>query len=114
MEQYKLDNIRTAIARSPNAIGPMLGRLVIEGNIPVEAVGELLDATKTTVYRWIHEETHPSKKSDTDLIKLLIQVLRKAQRAKELPLDGTKLERIAKTHALVKEYYPQILAPAKK
>lgn len=104
------EQIRVAHEADPEAIGPILADLVIEGNVPVEAVASLLNVSEPTVYRWMYGESAPRDADKIAKIKRLLTVLRKAKRAKDLPLSGTTKERIKATGNIVIKHRPPIRA----
>jgi IS30 family transposase len=105
--EHKIEQIKKARAEDKDALGPLLGEFVIEGNVPVEAVAELVKVSGTTVYRWMYGESHPGKVYEP-YIKKLLTILRKAKRAKQLPLEGSTKARIKQTGQLVIEHRPPI------
>lgn len=98
--------IADARAANPDALGPILGELVIEGNVPVEAVAELMSVSDVTIYRWMYGSVSPRDADKILKLKRLITVLRKAKRARDLPLGGTMRERIKQTGRLVVAHRP--------
>lgn len=102
----KLDQINLARTADPEALGPMLGELVINGNVPIEAVASLLAVSEPTIYRWMYSESQPRDADKIVKIKRLLTVLRKAKRARDLPLRGTVKDRIKLTGQLVVDHRP--------
>jgi hypothetical protein len=102
----RIEDIQRARAADPEALGPILAELVIDGNVPVEAVAQLLVVSEPTVYRWMYGHSHPRDQDKIAKIKRLLTVLRKAKRAKDLPLSGTTKERVKQTGALVIKHKP--------
>ena len=102
----KINQINAARIADPDALGPMLGELVIRGNVPVEAVASLLAVSEPTIYRWMYSESVPRDADKIVKIKRLLTVLRKATRAKDLPLRGTIKDRIKQTGQLVVDHRP--------
>lgn len=100
------DQIHKARIDDPDALGPTLGELVLDGNVPIDAVAKLLSVSEPTIYRWMYAESHPRDRDKIQKIKRLLTVLRKAKRARELPLEGTGQERAEKMGALVLKYRP--------
>lgn len=98
--------ISAARAADPEAVGPILAELVIEGNIPVDTVAALLAVSEPTIYRWMYGDSHPRDPDKIAKINRLLTVFRKAKRSKDLPLAGTATERAKATVALVKKYRP--------
>lgn len=90
----------------PDSPGPILGELVIEGNVPVEAVAQLMAVSTVTVYRWMYGATVPIDRDKLLKLQRLLTILRKAKRARDLPLDGTVPERIAAMGELVVRHRP--------
>lgn len=105
--EHKVQTIRNARAVDRDALGPMLGEFVLDGNVPVEAIAGMVKVSGTTVYRWMYGESVPGQVYEP-FIKKLLTVLRKAKRAKQLPLEGTTSARIKATAALVIEHRPPI------
>lgn len=99
--------IANARATDPEALGPMLGELVVAGNLPVEAVAELLSVSDVTIYRWMYGVVGPRDPGKILKLKRLLTVLRKAQRARELPLGGSVKERCKAVFQLVLTHRPQ-------
>lgn len=94
----------------PTAVGPVLGKLLIDGNVPIEAAAALLNVSEPTIYRWMYGHSVPRDLDKIAKIKALLMVLRKAKRAKELPLTGAMKDRIAKTGELALTYRPIVRA----
>jgi len=102
------DQIAAARAADPDALGPILAELAIDGNVPIEAISKLLSVSKPTVYRWMYGQTAPLAQPDKILkLERLITTLRKAKRARDLPLQGTITGRTTATYALVLKHKPQ-------
>lgn len=102
----RLQEIAKARAADPDALGPMLAELIIEGNVPVEAVAELLHVSEPTVYRWMYGSSKPRDIDKIDKIKKLLTILRKAKRARDLPLAGNTKDRVKATGQLVVKHRP--------
>lgn len=102
----RMEQIAAARAAYPEALGPILAELVIDGNIPVEAIAELLAVSKLTVYRWMYGEACPRDRDKIEKVKRLLTVLRKAKRARDLPLSGSMNDRIKATGQLVIKHRP--------
>lgn len=102
----RIDDIRKAREADPEALGPILAELVIDGNVPVEAVAQLLVVSEPTIYRWMYGHSKPRDLDKIAKIKRLLTVLRKAKRAKDLPLSGTTKDRVKATAALVVKHKP--------
>lgn len=102
----KRANILLARKEDPEAIGPMLGELIIQGNIPVAAAAEILAVSEPTVYRWMYGHAKPTDKDKILKIKRLLTVFRKAKRAKDLPLYGSAPVRFARTMDLLDLHKP--------
>jgi hypothetical protein len=100
------DQIAAARLADPEALGPMLGELVVEGNIPVEAVAELLSVSDVTVYRWMYGTVSPRDADKILKLKRFLTVLRKARRARDLPLSGTVRARVQAVGRLVLAHRP--------
>lgn len=104
----RLDDIAAARKADPEALGPILAELIIDGNVPVEAVAGLLVVSEPTIYRWMYGYSKPRDLDKIAKIKKLLTVLRKAKRGKDLPLAGTTKERVKATGQLVVKYRPPI------
>lgn len=104
----RMTGIAQARANDPEAVGPILAELVIDGNVPIEAVSQLLNVSEPTIYRWMYSHSHPRDADKIAKIKRLLTVLRKAKRARDLPLSGTTKERIKAVGALVMKHRPAI------
>jgi IS30 family transposase len=102
----KINQINEARIADPDAIGPMLGQLVIRGNVPIQAVADLLSVSEPTIYRWMYSESTPRDADKILKIQRLLTVLRKAGRAKDLPLRGSIKDRIKATGQLVIDHRP--------
>lgn len=102
----RLESIKAAREADPEALGPTLAELVIDGNVPIEAVASLLNVSEPTIYRWMYSSSKPRDLDKIAKIKRLLTVLRKAKRAKDLPLSGTIKERIKQTGQLVVKHRP--------
>lgn len=105
--EHKVDAIRKARLADKDALGPMLGELVVDGNVPIDPVAEMLHVSGTTVYRWMYGESQPGQVY-IPFIKRMCTILRKAKRARQLPLEGSMAERIKATVALVLEHRPPV------
>ena len=101
ISQSKIDGIAEARLNSPNTLGPMLGELVIGGNVPIAGIAMLLRVSNPTVYRWMYGYSEPTDADKILKIKRLLTVLRKAKRAKDLPMHGSIKERLSALRALV-------------
>lgn len=99
--------IANARAADPDALGPMLGELVVEGHVPIEAVAQLLSVSDVTIYRWMYGTASPRDADKIVKIKRLLSILRKARRAKDLPLAGNIKTRIIATGKIVRDHMPQ-------
>jgi len=98
--------IADARLADPDALGPILGELVIEGNVPVGAVAQLMGVSAVTVYRWMYGTVVPREPSRLNKLERLLTVLRKAKRAHTLPLGGSVPDRIQAVAALVIAHRP--------
>jgi len=103
----RLKQIAEARIADPDALGPTLAELIIDGNVPVEVVAELLSVSDVTIYRWMYGEARPRDADKIIKIKRLITILRKAKRAKDLPLAGTVKERCKAMQRVVRTHKPQ-------
>lgn len=103
----RIEQIAALRKEDPEALGPMLGELAINGRVPVDCLAMLLQVSEPTIYRWMYGESKPSRVFHPD-IKKVLTILRKAKRSKQLPLEGTQAERVKLFIALVKEYKQQI------
>jgi hypothetical protein len=100
------EQIAAARNADPEALGPMLGELVVEGNIPVEAVAELLNVSDVTVYRWMYGTVSPRDADKILKLKRFLTILRKAKRARDLPLSGSVRERVKGVGRIVMAHRP--------
>jgi hypothetical protein len=98
------DQIAAARAAKPDALGPILAELIIEGNVPVEIIATLLAVSEPTVYRWMYGASEPRDADKILKVKRLLTILRKSKRAKDLPLEGNTKERIDLFIALVAKH----------
>jgi hypothetical protein len=90
----------------PDALGPILGELVVEGNVPVKLVATLLDVANVTVYRWMYGAVQPRDPTTLQRLRRLVTVLRKAKRANDLPLAGDDGQRTAQMKNLLVAHRP--------
>lgn len=104
----RLQEIEAARVADPDALGPTLALLIVDGNVPVEAVAGMLNVSEPTIYRWMYGQSKPRDVDKIAKIKKLLTILRKAKRAKDLPLSGNMKERIKATAALVVKHKPVI------
>lgn len=88
------EQIARARENKPEALGPVLAELIIDGNIPVEAVAGLLSVSEPTIYRWMYGHSEPRDADKILKVKKLLTIIRKAKRARDLPLTGNTKERI--------------------
>ncbi len=91
--EERLNQIAAARIEKPTALGPILAELIIEGNVPVEVVASLLRVSEPTVYRWMYGHSEPRDADKILKVKKLLTILRKAKRAKDLPLAGNTKDR---------------------
>ena len=77
----------------PEALGPVLAELIIDGNIPVEGVAAILEVSEPTIYRWMYGQSEPRDQVKIRTVKKLIAIIRKAKRSKDIPLAGNTRER---------------------
>lgn len=98
------DQIARARSEKPEALGPVLAELIIDGNIPVEAVAGLLSVSEPTIYRWMYGHSEPRDADKILKVKKLLTIMRKAKRAKDLPLKGNTRERIDQFVEVVKTH----------
>lgn len=98
--------IANARSLDPDALGPALGELVVEGNIPVDTIAALMDVANVTVYRWMYGVVDPRKPATRQRLRRLITVLRKAKRAHDLPLNGDLQNRVAQMQHLIIAHRP--------
>ena len=82
----KVLGIMQARKDTPDALGPMLGELMLPNGVPVEAVAEILAVSEPTIYRWLYGQSAPVDRDKIAKIKRLLTILRKAKRAKDLPI----------------------------
>lgn len=85
--------IARARDEKPEALGPVLAELIIDGNVPVEPVAALLCVSEPTVYRWMYGASEPRDLDKIQKVKKLLTIMRKAKRSKDLPLAGNTRER---------------------
>lgn len=104
----RMKDIALAREADPEALGPIMAELIIEGNVPVEAVAQLLSVSEPTIYRWMYGYSKPRDLDKIAKIKKLLTVLRKAKRAKDLPLAGTTRDRVKATELLVITHRPAV------
>ena len=88
---------------NPDEMGPTLGDLVYKNNIPPSAIAAVLEVTEPTIYRWFYLTAHPQPVYHKE-IRNLIAILRKAEKARELPLDGTFDKRVSLLGAVIRKY----------
>jgi hypothetical protein len=100
--------ITAARLADPEAIGPILGELVIEGNIPVEGVAQLLQVSEPTVYRWMYGHAAPRDALITARLKKFLTILRKSKRAKDTPLTGNMASRMTDLASLIIKHKPPV------
>ena len=112
ISQEKILGIAEARARDPEAIGPILGEFVVNGNVPVEAMAKILNVSEPTVYRWIFSQASPKDRDKIAKIRKLITILRKAKRARDLPLMGTLKARMAQLPHILEIHRPLTRGPA--
>lgn len=98
--------IRQARLDKPEALGPALAELIIDGGIPVSGVATLLAVSEPTIYRWMYGQAEPRDADKIAKVKKLLALLRKARRAKDTPLNGSTKEREQKLIELVIKYKP--------
>lgn len=106
ISQEKKMGIAQARLNTPDAIGPMLGELVLGGNVPIEAVAAVLRVSEPTIYRWMYGQATPVDPDKILKIKRLLTILRKAKRAKDLPMVGTTKERVKAFGGLITAHKP--------
>jgi hypothetical protein len=102
----KVAQIKAARLSNPELLGPALGELVIESNVPVVAVAELLHVAEPTIYRWMYGESEPRDADKVLKLKRLLALLRKARKGKEFPLLGTTEARVELVVQLIEKYKP--------
>lgn len=90
----RMEQIAIARAAKPDALGPILADLIIGGNVPIDVVAMLLSVSEPTIYRWMYGHSEPRDADKIQKIKKLMTIMRKAKRAKDLPLAGNTRERI--------------------
>lgn len=96
------EQIAAARREKPDALGPALAELMLMGNVPVEIVAIMLSVSEPTVYRWMYGFSEPRDADKIVKVNKLMTIIRKAKRAKELPLTGTTATRVARFAELVK------------
>lgn len=99
----KLEAIIYQLERDRDNLGLNLGKLVIEGNVPVESIAQLMQVSEPTIYRWMYGTSKPSKVYHESLEKVL-KILRGGKRDKVIPMKGLKEDRVAKFVEIVKDY----------
>jgi hypothetical protein len=104
ISKTRLEQIAAAREADPEALGPTLGTLILYGNVPIEAVASLLSVSEPTIYRWMYGQSQPRDADKIVKIKRLMTILRKAKRARDLPLHGTIKVRIKMTADLVQTH----------
>ncbi len=104
ISEERKEQIRQARIDNPDALGPRLGELVVGGNIPIEAVAGLLKVSEPTIYRWMYGAAATRDIDKIAKITALLKALRSAKREKDLPLEGTFQERVARAVAVVKRH----------
>lgn len=77
----------------PDALGPQLGELIIEGNLPVEAIAKLLAVAEPTIYRWMYGDSYPRDHDKIVKIKNLLIRLNNARNGGFFPLNGSTVDR---------------------
>jgi hypothetical protein len=98
------EQITAARTANPEALGPILAELIIDGNVPVEVIASLLAVSEPTIYRWMYGHSEPRDADKIHKVKKLLTVLRKAKRAKDLPLAGNTKERISLFMGVVEKH----------
>lgn len=98
------EQIAHARAAQPEALGPTLAELIIDGNVPIEIVAGLLSVSEPTIYRWMYGHSEPRDADKILKVKKLMTIIRKAKRAKDLPLQGTTKQRVADFLLLVEKH----------
>ncbi|MFM7007749.1 MAG: hypothetical protein ACKO0Z_00185 [Betaproteobacteria bacterium] len=106
ISQEKLVLMADARAKDPEALGPQLGAFVVNDGVPVESISKILNVAEPTVYRWMFMQATPRDKDKVAKIKRLLVTLRKAKRAKALPLAGNMKARHAAMISILEEYKP--------
>lgn len=106
ISQEKLLGIAQARVDTPEALGPMLGEFVVDQGVPAEALATMLNVSNPTIYRWIFGHSAPRDKDKIAKIKKLLTVLRKARRARDLPLTGDRKERQVALRLIVEKHKP--------
>ncbi len=106
ISQEKILGIAKARVEKPDALGPMLGEFVIECGVPVEIIAKMLNVAEPTVYRWMFCQAAPRDKDKIVKVKRLLTILRKAKRAKDLPLEGSMKARHAAMVQIVETHKP--------
>ena len=99
--EERREQIAAARKDKPNALGPALAELMLMGNVPVEIVATLLNVSEPTVYRWMYGFSEPRDADKITKVNKLMTVIRKARRAKMLPLTGTAKTRVERFIELV-------------
>lgn len=100
------EQIKKACVEHPDALGPKLGQLIIDGNVPVDSVAAVLSVSEPTIYRWMYMFSTPRDPDKIIKVERLLTVLRKAKRAKDLPLEGSPKERFDGLLTLIRKHKP--------
>ena len=104
----RLSEIKAARIANPEAIGPILAELIIDGNIPIEGVAQLLAVSEPTIYRWMYGRAAPRDPDKITKIKKFMTILRKAKRAKDTPLTGNTATRVQTLFDLIVKHKPPV------
>lgn len=103
----RIETIMQARQNDPEAVGPILGELATSGKVPVECLAKMLVVSEPTIYRWMYGISIP-RGVYLESIGKILTILRKAKRAKDLPLEGTQAERVAAFIEVVKTHRTRI------
>lgn len=101
----RVDQIRTAHDADPEAIGPLLGVMIMEGNLPVDTIAKMLVVSEPTVYRWMYGETIPRDPDKIRRLNRLVTLLLRVREADELYVaKGSSAERTQAFVQLITRY----------
>lgn len=89
--------------KDPDALGPQLGIMCLQYNLPVESIASALDVSPSALFLWFYGKAEPSLNSRKYLKRLLI-ILRRALLAHEFPLQGPYPARVERMVEIIKRY----------
>lgn len=85
----------------PDEIGPLLGVLVYQSNVPASAVSILLRTSQPTFYRWTYGENDVAP-AFRKRVTRVISILRNALITGMLPAQGNTEQRIQRLASVVR------------